>query len=117
MRGVLKNAALSVATAAMLARALLPAGWMPNLHADASPIMLCPGMEMPAAPSKSDSHHAKSTFCACAAVAQLVTPAPESAGPAPAQSCSKIAFAATRDAPSIASLYRANAARAPPDFA
>ena len=120
MRMGLKAATLQIALLAMVLRAVMPVGWMPSTQAGAAPIMPCPGMDsmagmhhkMPAPPHKSD--HAKSTYCTCAAVAQLGTPAPDAAGPALAQSCSRVAFAATHDAPRVASLYRANAARAPP---
>jgi len=122
MRTVLKSTALRLALVAVLLRALVPVGWMPSTAANAAPIMPCPGMagmhhEMPASQHKSDSHHAKSTYCSCAAVAQLGTPAPDAAELKLAPGCSEIAFAAMHDAPATVSAYRPNAARAPPSLA
>lgn len=122
MRAVLKSAALHLALVAMLLRALLPAGWMPSAPSEhrAASIMLCPGMDhmaMPAAPDQPKSDHAKSTYCACAAVAQISLASPHVAVGAPVQLAHVVRFTAAAIPVVAASSYRPNAARAPPSLA
>ena len=120
MRTVLKSAAFRVAVLAMLLRAVLPQGWMPNPQnetAHNAPIMLCPGMAMPDAPAqKSDHGHAKITFCACAAAAPLSTSMACALAVSPSPLAGTLIFAATHDVAMLATSYRPNAARAPPAF-
>ncbi len=118
MRAVLKSAAFNVALLAMLLRAVLPQGWMPNPQSTAehaAAIMLCPGMTMPSAPAQKPGHdHAKITFCACAAAAPLSTSMACAAAISPAPLAGTLAFAATHDVATLATIYRPNSARAPP---
>jgi len=118
MRTVLKSAAFNVALLAMLLRAVLPQGWMPNPQSAAehtAAIMLCPGMAMPAAPEQKPGHgQAKITFCACAAAAPLSTSMACAHALSPSPLAGALAFAATHDATVLAASYRPNSARAPP---
>ena len=143
MRGVFKSAAVHLALAAMVLRALLPVGWMPNTaHAGAGPLMLCDGMEpamhdMPAmadmpgmshdamasmpgmdheAPPPSDhpQHHGAGAPCVFAAAAPLATPVAALPVPAPAPHAIALAFTPAQESDLSRRAYRPNAARAPP---
>jgi hypothetical protein len=118
MRTALKSAALTIAVLAMMLRAALPDGWMPSADASA-PLMLCPGMNampMPLQKQHHDQGH-PSTFCVCAAVAQLAAPT-DDARPRLCEPASiAIAFTATHDAPFVVRHHTPNAARAPPSIA
>ena len=139
MRTVLRSAALQVVVLAMVLRALVPEGWMPNAEAGAydAALMPCPGAmhDMAQMPGMGGMHHdmasmpgmhhetpppprktghAKSTYCACATVAQTGTPAPDVATQLPAPASIRVAYAAAHSAPQSVSPYRPNAARAPP---
>ncbi|MBV9991983.1 MAG: hypothetical protein JOZ72_11915 [Alphaproteobacteria bacterium] len=130
MRGVLNKAAVHLALVAMLLRALLPAGWMPSGAAEnhASPIMLCPGMDHMAMPhmampdaAKHDRQpapdHAKSTYCACAAVGHVSLASPLCAADVSAPAWRDAAYATASVRFVGVSPYRPNAARAPPSLA
>jgi len=122
MRRVLKSAAVHLALVAMVLRALLPAGWMPSTPEQhhAASIMLCPGMDhmaMPAMPDHHKADRAKSTYCACAAVAQISLAPPHVAVGAPVPTSHELAFAARPIHVVTSSAHRANAARAPPSLA
>jgi hypothetical protein len=122
MRGVLNKMPVHVALVAMLLRALLPAGWMPSAPSQhhAASIMLCPGMDhmaMPVSPDHHKSDHIKSTYCACAAVAQISLTSPHVAVGAPLQLAHAVRFTAAAIPVAVAAIYRANAARAPPSLA
>src|ERR1700733_11861096 len=110
MRTVLKAAAFDVALLAMLLRAVLPQGWMPNPQSTTqhtAAIMLCPGMAMPAAPAQKQDHgHAKITFCACAAAAPLSTPMACAATLSRSPLAGALALAATHDVAVRATSYR-----------
>jgi hypothetical protein len=112
-----RSAALSLALAAMLLRALLPDGWMPSDQAGGAFFTICSvehGRHEGKAP-QSDSHtHAP---CAFAAAATLAPP-----------EVAKLAFGASTpgwrvaaqiavEQPAPAAPHRPNAARAPPIFA
>ena len=115
MRAVLKSVALTVAVLAMMLRAALPDGWMPSADASA-PLMLCPGMnamEMPHDKRHHDQGH-PSTFCLCAATAQLAAPGDDAHALLNEPASITIAFDAAHDAPFLARAYAPNAARAPP---
>jgi hypothetical protein len=120
MRTVLKSAAFNVAILAMLLRAVLPQGWMPNPQSAAAhnaPIMLCPGMAMPALPAQKPDHNGgKITFCACAAAAPLSTSMACALAVSPSPLAFTLAFAATHDVAVLTASYRPNSARAPPTF-
>ncbi len=118
MRTVLKSAAFIIAILAMMLRAVLPQGWMPNPQSETAhnaPIMLCPGMAMPGcAGAEADHGHAKITFCACAAAAPLSTSMACALAVSPSPLAGTFAFAATHDVAALATSYRPNSARAPP---
>jgi hypothetical protein len=118
MRTALKSAALAIAVLAMMLRAAMPDGWMPSADASA-PLMLCPGMNampMPLQKQHHDQGH-PSTFCVCAAVAQLAAPADDARPLLCAPASIAIVFATTHDAPFVVRHYAPNAARAPPAIA
>ncbi|HEX4859862.1 MAG TPA: hypothetical protein VFV07_01410 [Rhizomicrobium sp.] len=115
MRAALKSAALIVAVLAMTLRAAMPDGWMPSADASA-PIMLCPGMNampMPLQKQHHDQGH-PSTYCVCAAVAQLAAPGDDTHALLSEPASVTIAFDAAHDAPFLARAYAPNAARGPP---
>lgn len=118
MRTALKSAALAIAVLAMMLRAAMPDGWMPSADASA-PLMLCPGMNampMPLQKQHRDQGH-PSTFCVCAAAAQLAAPE-DDARPLLSEPASiTIVFAVAHVSPFVARDYTPNAARAPPRFA
>jgi hypothetical protein len=127
MRTALKSAALCIAILAMTLRAALPDGWMPSTQAEAAPIMLCPGMnDMTAMPAMAGmerntppqkQHHDQnhpSTFCLCAAIAQLGAPVDNVHALISAPASIEIAFDVAHDTPFLARSYAPNAARAPP---
>jgi hypothetical protein len=124
MRTVLKSAALSVALAAMVLRAVLPIGWMPSAEAGA-PLMLCPGadpavavqpmpgMDMPKAPAPK---HAPTlgTYCVCAAAAPLSAPVSDQPQLVPQIAPRSVVLAQAHEAPARTSAFRPNAPRGPP---
>jgi hypothetical protein len=118
MRTALKSAALTIAVLAMMLRAAMPDGWMPSADASA-PLMLCPGMNampMPLQKQHHDQGH-PSTYCVCAAAAQLAAPT-DDAHPLLCEPASiTIAFTAAHVSPFVARDYTPNAARAPPSIA
>ena len=127
MRAVLKSAALTVAVLAMMLRAALPDGWMPNADASA-PIMLCPGMTQMAGmpgmdhpkPAQTPSHdqdHGGGMVCPFAAAAQLASPSDPVPAPLPIAFATFATFHAAHDAPLYEPAWQPNAARAPPSFA
>lgn len=65
-------AAFHLALAAMLLRAMMPAGWMPSTDAAASgsPFVICT-MHGPLVPQKHDEHKSSNDVCPFAAAAQL----------------------------------------------
>lgn len=135
MRGVFKAAAVHIVLAAMVLRALLPAGWMPSPLHTGSPLMICdgtmpmhdmlgmPGMDHDAMASMPGMHHDMpahpqshdhGTPCVFAAAAPLAPPALDVAAPVAAPAAHDIDFAAHRDAIAASRAYRPNAARGPP---
>lgn len=116
----LRLAAMHLALAAMLLRALMPAGWMPNAEAAAgSPLVICTmNGPMPLAPEpQKHKADASGDICPFAAAAQLadtgkppVLALPQSA-PAFAEAQAYRAFAV------FAAERRPQSPRAPPRFA
>lgn len=122
MRRTFAKPALMLALVATLLRGLLPAGWMPDLHAGpGAPLVICTmdGFKrLPAAPQHAphdDQDHA-SAPCPFAAAAPLAPPAPAPTLFQP----SVLAFAplpARETNPSIIRVATVYPARAPPFFA
>jgi hypothetical protein len=114
-----RSLAISLALCAMVLRALLPDGWMPNMAAGAgAPFIICSadgghmGGKTPAAPTPERSH----APCAFAAAAPLAPPAFAALVIAASHDATHLAAAFVQDSPAIASAHRPNAARAPPAF-
>jgi hypothetical protein len=110
-----RSLALSLALCAMVLRALLPVGWMPNNGPDASasPFIICSVDGHHGGNSDSDREHRHGP-CAFAAAAHLSPPAFAASVPASPAEATRLAFAAADDSVVRASDYRPNAARAPP---
>ncbi|HWA92714.1 MAG TPA: hypothetical protein VG889_21960 [Rhizomicrobium sp.] len=106
---------MHAALVAMLLRALIPAGWMPQSAAAGSPFVICTadGAVHPAKPH--DADRGKSPPCAFAAAGHLAPPAPSPAF-ATAIGVSSITHEAAREAPAVAAPYRSAAPRGPPTF-
>lgn len=134
MRTSCRTVAVHVALAAMLLRALVPAGWMPSGDsANGAPLMLCPGEtpameampqmasmpgmvhDVPAAPAHMPSHAA--SLCIFAAAAHLSPPSFAAAFSQPVSLLADIGFATPREDAKRFVAYRPNAARAPPPLA
>lgn len=116
MRAVCKSLAVQIALVAMLLRALVPAGWMPNTAgADASPFIICHMQD--GAPSQHPDHDRASAPCVFAAAAQLAAPDLDTPSIAPSALADRIDFRAVRVEARSLTLFRANTARAPPAFA
>jgi hypothetical protein len=115
-----RSLAISLALCAMVLRALLPDGWMPNMAAGATaaPFVICladgghAGGKAPAQPTQEHSH----APCAFAAAAPLAPPAFAALIVAAPSEATYFAAAFVQDAPAISSPHRPNAARAPPAF-
>lgn len=113
-----RSLALSLALCAMLLRGLLPAGWMPNLSADAasSPFIICSvdgahgGGKAPS-DSTGERTHAP---CAFAAVAHLAPPAFAPARLAAPACLGRIDVARGEPRSDISVSYRPQIARGPP---
>jgi len=143
MRGVLKRAAVHIALAAMVLRALVPTGWMPSTtFAGGSPLMLCDGMapslpagrdmaampDMPGmdamAPMPGMAHdtpapdhpqsHEHGTPCVFAAAAPLASPIVALPVPVPAPLDVAAAVTPAWESDLSRAAHRPNAARAPP---
>ncbi|HVU21953.1 MAG TPA: hypothetical protein VHE09_14570 [Rhizomicrobium sp.] len=120
MRTVLKPVALQIALAAMVLRALLPAGWMPApiTSANASPFVICTmdgplhrTVDKQKPSSDQDRAHAP---CVFASAAHLSPPLAGTVALAPSNSAAPIFFAPSRDAVVPGTHFRPNTARAPP---
>ncbi len=114
-----RSLAVSLALCAMVLRALLPDGWMPNMAAGAAtPFIICSadaghmGGKSPAQPVQEGSH----APCAFAAAAPLAPPALAAISLATPRESTRLEAGDVRDTHAIASSYRPNAARAPPVF-
>jgi hypothetical protein len=109
-----RSAAVSIALAAMLLRALLPDGWMPS--AGAAPFTLC-SITAPShhgkAPANPDRTHAPCAFAAAAPLAPPVLAL--HVFHAPSEAIAPVIF--RKRLASFSAAYRPNAARAPPAFA
>ena len=122
MKRIIRSAAVHVAIAAMLLRALLPAGWMPSAEAG-TPITICTmngpmqivlghdGQPLKQKPGDT-RHHAACPFAAAPHMA-LATPVALFAPPQPASTGTS---AHSKTADRIA-LYAPQAPRAPPILA
>ncbi len=113
-----RSAALSLALLAMLLRALLPDGWMPNAGGDAaaSPFVICSvdGAHRGKAPA--DPQQRGHAPCAFAAAAPLSPPLLAAVAlPAPSRHVHVARSDLDHAAPSTSS-HRPNAPRAPPAF-
>jgi hypothetical protein len=116
MRTGLKLAGLHLALVAMLLRALLPAGWMPQDAAKTgSPFVICTmsGPVHPAPAHQPDPDRAKAP-CVFAAAAHLSPPLAAGALPLPALAAAPFLSIAPRDLAARDLSHRPNAARAPP---
>jgi hypothetical protein len=123
VRTVLKSAAFQLALAAMLLRAVLPAGWMPApvTGANASPFVICsidgpqhspPGRQK----SGDDIDHSHGAPCVFASAAHLA-PAVD-ATPAPlALNIAFVAYDVRAEPAPLETLLSPHAARGPPAFA
>jgi hypothetical protein len=113
MRTGFKTAALHVALVAMLLRAFLPAGWMPQSAAAGAPFVICTA-DGPVHPAKPhDADHAKSAPCVFAAAAHLAPPA-EAPALAVTAAVAAVPHAAPPQAPVRPESHRAAAPRGPP---
>lgn len=80
MIALFRSLALTLALGGMLARALLPAGWMPNLQGQGSAVLvICTmdGMHRDAPPPRDQGHHQaddRNNVCPFAAAAHLAPP-------------------------------------------
>ncbi len=114
-----RSLAVSLALCAMLLRALLPVGWMPNSGPDAavSPFVIC----------SIDGHHSGKTGnskdgerrhgpCAFAAAGHLAPPTLATAALGTTGESMRLAPVFANDGIAAATPYRPNAARAPPAF-
>jgi hypothetical protein len=111
-----RSLALSLALCAMLLRALLPAGWMPNPAAEGSPFVVCSvdGAHVPGKPAGDPAQERGHAPCAFAAVAHLAPPA---SGPVAVAAPSYIGIftVARADASAgVSFVHRPQSARAPP---
>lgn len=115
MRTACKSAALHFALTAMLLRALLPAGWMPQAAATGSPFVICTvsGPVYPAPGHQADHDRAK-TPCVFASAAPLSPPAVATALSLPTPVATPFHIAAPRDSDARGPSHRPNAPRAPP---
>jgi hypothetical protein len=115
-----RSAAVQIALMAILLRAVLPAGWMPEAitSADASPFVICTiDGPLHATPAKPSHDHDRATSpCVFASVVPLSSPDITIAAPTPMQFASQIAFAPLHETIITAPHFRPNAARAPPAF-
>jgi hypothetical protein len=112
-----RSAALSLALAAMLLRALLPDGWMPNDHAGGAFFTICSidrGHHDRKAPQNDEHSHAP---CAFAAAATLAPPEIAKLAFGASTPGWRVASAFAVDRPASALPRRPNPARAPPAFA
>jgi hypothetical protein len=110
-----RSAAISLALAAMLLRALLPDGWMPS--ATASPFTICSvdvGHHDGKAPADQERSH---TPCAFAAAAPLAPPAMTTFAFGISTEVARLPARFVDDRTYPEPHYRLNAARAPPTFA
>ena len=110
-----RSAAVGLALAAMLLRALLPDGWMPV--AGPSPFTICSvdaGHHDGKSPADQEHSHAPCSFAAAAPLAPPVMAAFTFGSWAHA---SHLEFPSTDNHSARAPPYRPNAARAPPAFA
>lgn len=112
-----RSAAISLALAAMLLRALLPDGWMPG--GEATPFTICSVEaahhegKAPGQPSRERSH----APCAFSAAAPLAPPAVARLAWGTKADALHIAVLFTDKSVASAFLHRPNAARAPPAIA
>jgi hypothetical protein len=122
MRTVLKSTALQIAILAMVLRALLPAGWMPEAisSANASPFVICtmngPLHQAPAKQKPSSGHDRAGAPCVFAAAAPLSPPLADAASVSLLRVAAPIFFASSRDTFHANAIFRPNTARAPPSF-
>ncbi len=122
MRTALKSTALQLALLAMVLRALVPAGWMPEAisSANASPFVICtidgPLHQTPLKHTPSSDHDRANTPCAFAASAPLSPPLADPVSVTPLWIAAPVFFASTREAIVANALFRPNAARAPPSL-
>jgi hypothetical protein len=113
-----RQLAISLALAAMLLRALLPDGWMPNTGsaAIASPFVICSldgAHHSGKPPADQDRHHGP---CAFAAAGHLSPPADVAIALGNSAGATHIATRFANDPTTREPPWRPNAARAPPDF-
>jgi hypothetical protein len=112
---VSRSLAVSLALCAMLLRALLPDGWMPNSEGGAAPFVIC---------SADGTHHGKAPVqpgqershapCAFAAAAPLAPPAVAAVAGRTVHGAVRLARAFADENIFTAPDFRPNAARAPP---
>ena len=120
VRTILKPAALQIALLAMILRALLPAGWMPEAisSANASPFVICtidgPLHQAPAKQKPSSDHDRAGAPCVFAAAAPLAPLLADTVSIAPANIAAPVFFPPARNALAANAFFRPNAARAPP---
>jgi hypothetical protein len=113
-----RQLAVSLALAAMLLRALLPDGWMPNTRADAaaSPFVICSlggAHHSDRQPADRDRQHGP---CAFAAAGHLAPPVDVAFAIGPSGSAGMLASRLENEAFPTYPQFRPNRARAPPAF-
>lgn len=127
MRRSARLAAIYIALAAMMLRALLPIGWMPNTAgAQGTPIMLCTidgpvhiligsnGQPIKQKPAPADGHH--HDVCPFGAAPHFATPVPALALAAPTAAAHFANFAVEPNIIGGAQRYSQQAPRAPPSL-
>jgi hypothetical protein len=111
-----RSAAISLALCAMVLRALLPDGWMPNTVAGGAPFIMCSidgaHHDGKSPPSREQSH----APCAFAAAAPLAPPHAVVPGAPARLQASTIAPLFGDALPAVTAPHRPGAARAPPAF-
>ncbi len=121
-----RTAAVHIALAAMLLRALMPAGWMPNADAAAgTPITICTmngavQIDLVADPLKKNHHQDNSRHhetCPFAAAPHMAQPAAITAFTLPSPIAMSEQFSAHRGVAGYALLYAPQIPRAPPRLA
>ena len=110
-----RPAAISLALATMLLRALLPDGWMPS--AETTPLTICSvNVDRHDVRSSTNREHGHAP-CAFAAAAPLAPPTIATLGFGVSREASRAAPPFASDPAEPEPLYQPNAARAPPAFA
>jgi hypothetical protein len=112
-----RSAAVALALAAMLLRALLPDGWMPSGHAGGAFFTICSVATVHHESGKQPEQEHRHAPCAFAAASPLAPPAFASFAFGASTPSFSIAANFAGAQPAAAGPYRPNAARAPPSFA